>query len=84
MASAVDIKIGADTSKARREIKQLGGVFAKLDRQSKRLEAAVSSPFMAVAAGAAAQTTPRPPAGEGAQRGTPRRRRRARRGAAAK
>lgn len=57
MASAVDIKIGADTSKARREIKQLGGVFAKLNRQSKRLEAAVSSPFMAVAAGAAAAGT---------------------------
>ena len=57
MASAVDIKIGADTSKARREIKQLGGVFAKLDRQSKRAGAAMSSPFMAVAAGAAAAGT---------------------------
>jgi hypothetical protein len=57
VASAVDIKIGADTSKAQREIKQLGGVFGRLDRQSKRLGAAMSSPFMLAAAGAAAAGT---------------------------
>ncbi len=54
MASAVEIKVGANTKKAQRELKQLGGVFGKLDRQAKRMRAGMSSPFMAAAAGAAA------------------------------
>lgn len=54
MASAVEIKVGANTKKAQRELKQLGGVFGKLDRQAKRMKAGMSSPFMAAAAGAAA------------------------------
>ena len=53
MASAVEIKVGANTKKAQRELKHLGGVFGKLDRQAKRMKAGMSSPFMAAAAGAA-------------------------------
>jgi hypothetical protein len=54
LASAVEIKVGANTKKAQRELKHLGGVFGKLDRQAKRMKAGMSSPFMAAAAGAAA------------------------------
>ena len=57
MASAVDIKIVANTKQASRELRKLGGGFAKLDRQSKRLGAALSSPFTMAAAGAAAAGT---------------------------
>ena len=54
MASAVDIKIVADTRQAQRGIKQLGGDFKKLDQQTRGLGTSLSSPLTMLAAGATA------------------------------
>jgi hypothetical protein len=54
MASAVDIKIVANTRQAQRGIKQLGGSFKKLDQQTRGLGTSLSSPLTMLAAGATA------------------------------